>query len=349
MEPVLPVEPVETVAERFLIWLDSLGIQPSEVTPLPGDVSSRRYFRVHGAEGEPAVLAVYPSSASPESAAFERFLATTRLFEAAGIRIPRILASNASDGLMLLEDLGTVSVFDLSEGSWSDLRPHIEAAIETLALLAARPAAEFAQINPLLDAQRLTDELRYAQQVFLGFGDFSGQEPERESLYAALDKLSSALASDPLVPSHRDFMSRNLMLPSDGSEAAVIDHQDACLAPLFYDLASLLNDSLFLSSSQEEQLLGRITADQDLLMSYRRCAVQRTLKATATYVKFALRGFDRHLPLIAPTLARTAFQLEHLPEGGSVSSSIFSLWRDREAINEGVERLLRMSQKGSQA
>ncbi len=357
-EPVLPVEPVETVEERFLIWLDSLGIQPSEVTPLPGDVSSRRYFRIHRAEREPAILAVYPntantansaSSVNPEGSACARFLETTRLFEAAGIRIPRILASNARAGLMLVEDLGEVSVFDLSDGSWSDLCPHIEAAIETLALLAARPAAEFTRINPLLDAQRLTDELRDAQRVFLGSSDFSGEEPERASLYTALDKLSRALASDPLVPSHRDFMSRNLMLLSDGSGAAVIDHQDACLAPRFYDLASLLNDSLFLSPSHEEQLLGRVTADQELLMSYRRCAVQRTLKATATYVKFALRGFDRHLALIAPTLARTAFQLERLPEGESVPSSIFSRWRDRESIAEGIERLLRASQRGSRA
>ena len=340
-----PVEPVEIVEERFLAWLDSLGIQASEVTPMPGDVSPRRYFRVHY-EGDPAVLAVYPTS---ENGTFERFLATTRLFEAAAIRVPRILASKARAGLMLLEDLGTVAVFDLSDGSWSDLRPHIEAAIETLALLAARPAAEFARINPPLDAQRLTDELRDAQDVFLGSSDFSGEEPERAVLYAALERLSRALASDPLVPSHRDFMSRNLMLPPDRSGVAVIDHQDACLAPRSYDLASLLNDSLFLSPSQEEQLLGRIPTDQEQLMSYRRCAVQRTLKATATYVKFALRGFDRHLALIAPTLARTAFQLERLPEGGSVPSAIFSRWRNRESIDEGVERLLRASQKRSQA
>ena len=83
-------------------------------------------------------------------------------------------------------------------------------------------------------------------------------------------------------------------------------------------------------------------------MGYRRCAVQRTLKATATYVKFALRGFDRHLALVAPTLARAAFQLECLPEGSSVPAAIFSRWRDRESINEGVERLLESSQEDQQ-
>ena len=106
-------------------------------------------------------------------------------------------------------------------------------------------------------------------------------------------------------------------------------------------MASLLNDSLFLSRSQEEELLGPVLADSDLLTPYRRCAVQRTLKASATYVKFALRGFDKHLPLIAPTLAKAAFQLQSLPEARSLPPAIFARWRDSDSINESVERLLR--------
>ncbi len=327
-----------TVEDRFLTWLDSLGIQLAKVTPLQGDVSPRSYFRVFGTDGNPAILAAYPS---PNRQAFDRFLATTRLFEAAGIRVPRVLASDTLRGFMLLEDLGSASVFDSTDGAWPDLRPHLDAAIEILEKLAGRPSSDFAEVNPLLDVRRLTAELGDAKNVFLNAPEFSGDGSEGAALYSALEDLLDALAIEPLVPSHRDFMSRNLMLAPDDSGLVVIDHQDACLAPRFYDLASLLNDSLFLSQSQEQEILRQISTDPQTLLPYRRCAVQRTLKATATYVKFALRGFDRHLTLVTPTLARAALQLERLPEGIRIPSGIYDRWRDPVSIAKGIDRLLR--------
>ncbi|MCP4202072.1 MAG: phosphotransferase [bacterium] len=322
----------------MLSWLDSLGFAAAELAALRGDVSARRYFRVLGASGGPAVLAFYPSA---ERAVSERFLASTELFESAGIRVPRILASDPTKGFMLLEDLGSTTVFDLTDRAWPDVKPHVETAIEFVETLAGRPKAEFASLNPKLDARRLEAELHDAQDVFLSAPEFSGTHSEREALYSVLEELLGALASEPLVPSHRDFMSRNLMLPPDTSGLAVIDHQDACLAPRYYDLASLLNDSLFLSRSQESELLSRISDDPPALASYRRCAVQRTLKATATYIKFALRGSDRHLALVARTLARAAAQIERLPEGNRVSAAICSRWRNRDSIARGLDRLLR--------
>lgn len=326
------------VEERFLAWLESLNLRATEVTPLRGDVSPRRYFRVLGETNESAVLVAYPS---PGREACERFLATSRLFETAGIRVPRVLATDLPAGLMLLEDLGTESVFDLRDEPWPKLRPFIEMAIETREALAGRPRSEFSRINPPLDARKLEVELRDARRVFLGNPEFSGKGSERDALFSALADLLSALATEPLVPSHRDFMSRNLMLPPDGGGLAVIDHQDACLAPCYYDLASLLNDSLFLPSSGEDELLAQISSDPQALISYRRCAVQRTLKATATYIKFAFQGFKEHLALVPPTLARAALQFERLPEGGRVPSGIYARWRDRARIADGIDRLLR--------
>jgi aminoglycoside/choline kinase family phosphotransferase len=332
------------VEDRFLSWLDSLGIQVAGVTPLPGDVSPRRYFRITKEPGTSAVLAVYPH---PGQEASERFLATTRLFGAAGIRVPHVLASDTAQGFVLLEDLGTVSLFDLVGGSWSDLQPLIEEAIGSLKTLAAHPVAEFGQINPPLDTRRLAEELRDAKAVFLGAHEFSGDDFAREALFSVLDKILEALATEPLVPSHRDFMSRNLMLSNTGARLAVIDHQDACLAPRCYDLASLLNDSFFPSLSQEEEFLGRISSGPKELLSYRRCAVQRTLKATATYVRFAVKGCDRRLALVTPTLARAALQLERLPEGNEVPSGIYDRWRDPVSIAEGIDRLLRTAKTRS--
>lgn len=324
---------------EFRIWLDSLGFDVSEVKPLRGDVSPRRYFRLRFSDGEGAVLAAYPGN--DREAATERFLATTRLFETAGIPVPRILASAPRRGFLLVEELGPVSLFELINGSFANLRPHVEAAIEIRERLASQPAEHYSEVNPHLDTHRLSEELDDAKDVFLNAREFSGSESDRLALYSALDELLRRLGTEPLVPSHRDFMSRNLMLPAPQRGPVVIDHQDACLAPRFYDLASLLNDSLFVTVEQEEELLGELVGKKVALEGYRRCAVQRALKATATYLKFALRGFDRLLVLVPPTLARAARNLELLPEHRLLTDHACERWRDRRAVNRGIESLLR--------
>ena len=330
--------------QKGLSWLESIGFAKSKVTPIRGDVSPRRYFRVETGPNDSRILAAYPET---ERGAFERFLITTRLLIAARVRVPIIHAVDPGKGFMLLEDLGTRSVFGLTKGPWADLRCYLEAATAILDRLAAQQAAEFEAINPPLDADRLGRELLDARGVFLDHPAFSGDASERAALHGALDELLSGLAADRLVPSHRDFMSRNLMLAESTSVVAVIDHQDACLAPREYDLASLLNDSLFPSLAQERELLGVLGGDPRRLVSYRRCAVQRALKATATFVKFALRGSNRHLPLIAPTLARAALQLEQLPEGRSLPERLFVRWRDRARTQNGIASVLRAA--GGQA
>jgi len=137
-----------------------------------------------------------------------------------------------------------------------------------------------------------------------------------------LDDLCARLGAGPLVPCHRDFMSRNLMPVDDQGGVAVLDHQDLRLGPAAYDLASLLNDTLFPPPDVEEDLLG--TTDR---VDYHRAAAQRTLKAVGTFTAFALRGSDRHQPLVRPTLARCLNHLSRIPEGEAFAGDLSCLWR----------------------
>ena len=84
----------------------------------------------------------------------------------------------------------------------------------------------------------------------------------------------------------------------------MLDHQDLRLGPPFYDLASLLNDTLFPPPEAEEALLAAVAPSPAERVRYHRAAAQRTLKAVGTYATFARRGANRHLPLIPPTLAQ---------------------------------------------
>ena len=70
-----------------------------------------------------------------------------------------------------------------------------------------------------------------------------------------LDKTFSAIVAHnlaaPQVYVHRDFMARNLMLPTEaGGPLGVLDFQDAVHGPVTYDIASLMRDA-FLSWEED--------------------------------------------------------------------------------------------------
>jgi aminoglycoside/choline kinase family phosphotransferase len=120
-------------------------------------------------------------------------------------------------------------------------------------------------------------------------------------------------------------MVRNLMPLADGT-LVVLDHQDLRLGPPLYDLASLLNDTLFPPAGAEEALLAAAAPSPADRVRYHRAAAQRSLKAVGTYAKFARMGADRHLPLIAPTLARFVNHFSRVPEGALLAARLGESW-----------------------
>lgn len=315
-------EPIEVMAgtDGPAAWLGSVGFVPREIEPLPGDVSPRRYFRAVLADGGSAILATYP----PEvRSTCPRFLKTTAILESIGVRVPRVLAGDCEAGWMLVEDLGPRTLGDWGQGRpWSELGAVFEQALEIAGRIARLPKDGLEDLNPVLGRELLARELQQAWDLFLEPQGLVSDPALAAELREALGRLCESLGAEEPVPCHRDFMARNLMLGKAG-ELAVLDHQDLRLGPPLYDVASLLNDTLFPPPEVEEALLGALRGDS----RYRRAAAQRTLKAVGTYASFARRGANRHLPLIPPTLARFVDHFARVPEGEALAGRLAGAWR----------------------
>src|SRR6185295_17545921 len=246
------------------------------------------------------------------------FLRTTAILERAGVPVPRVVGADCESGFMLVADVGARTLADLAAHAWDDLEPYFVTALEHAERIALLPAAEVEAINPPLDGPLLRRELAQTWDLYLEPRGLTGDATLTAELAECLDRLCAALAAEPPVVCHRDYMARNLVpLSAPGERPAllsVLDHQDLRLGPPAYDLASLLNDTLFPPPDVHERLLAReLPAAADRL-SYHRAAAQRTLKAVGTYVSFARRGSDRHLGLVGPTLGRGLDHLARLPE-----------------------------------
>lgn len=327
--PVAPVTPIPSDLPCDLrSWLAPLGFAESAVEPLAGDVSPRRYARLRLPGGGSAILATYPPDVR---AVCRRFLCTTLLLAEAGVRVPRVLGADCEQGFMLVEDLGERTLAEQRERPWSELAALFADALDQAARIAAIPAAAVADLNPPLDRALLERELAQTREVFLEPRGLAGEGALASGLAALLAEVCARLAAEPPVACHRDFMARNL-IPLDGSSdgrlaVGVIDHQDLRLGPPGYDLASLLNDTLFPSPEIEEELLRRAAPSPAQRERYHRAAAQRTLKAIGTYAAFARRGVERHLPLVPPTLARGLAHLSRTPEGAPLAPALARLWR----------------------
>lgn len=298
-------------------WLSRRGHPPSRLEALAGDVSARRYLRARTADRS-VVVAVYPPSLRETCARFE---ATGELLREAGLRVPAVLDSDCELGVMLLEDLGERTLYDLRNESWSVLRPYLEQAVEDSTRIARIAPAKVAPLSPPLDQALLERELEQTWRSFLGPRRLGGGRRATAELRAALRELCRRLAQEPQVACHRDYMARNLVPLADG-RLGLLDHQDLRLGPPFYDLASLLNDSIFPPTALTEELLGAAAEE----LGFHRAAAQRTLKAVGTFATFAEQGDPRHLGLIPATLGRALDHLLRVPETASVTGRLAERW-----------------------
>lgn len=224
-----------------------------EIAPLAGDASSRRYFRVHLAGSAPATAVLMVQSGSGLSISSDElstlasppaempFLNVQRYLASRGIAVPAVYAASSERGLTLLEDVGDDTLWDVARAT-HDPSALFRSAIDDLIALqrvgAARPDPRCIAFGQRFDARLFLWEFDH----FLEYG-ISGRgftESDRATLRRRFEELSRELAEEPPVLTHRDYHSWNLFVHHGAIR--IIDFQDALLAPLPYDLATLLND-----------------------------------------------------------------------------------------------------------
>jgi len=168
------------------------------------------------------------------------YLAVSALLERCGVHVPRIDASDARQGFVLLEDLGSVSYLSrLQQPANADaLYGDALAALLRIQLRGRELCAQLAPYDrPVLAREMaLMPEWFCARHLKLTLDD-----RERTLIQAAFEFLIEEALLQPTVLVHRDYHSRNLMVvPQDNP--GIIDFQDALAGPCGYDLVSLLKD-----------------------------------------------------------------------------------------------------------
>ncbi len=230
----------QTVRSRQLdAWLaDALGHAAWTLAPASSDASFRRYFRVTQPDRPADTLIVM--DAPPDKEDCRPFAQVARLFGAAGVNVPRILAENFEQGFLLLSDLGNttyLSALQADDGANADrlYRDAIAALIEI-----QRASRE--NVLPEYDRALLQRELMLFPDWYVAKQRGITLSPTQQAaLHTVFERLLANNLAQPRAFVHRDYHSRNLMVatPNPG----VLDFQDAVHGPITYDLMSLLRDA----------------------------------------------------------------------------------------------------------
>jgi len=334
-----------TEAESFLKkYFDQ---ESFKVYQLAGDASARKYYRVIHNDTTYVLMSWEPFDQDNYP-----FISVLKHFQLNQIHVPEIKKVGAEHGLLLLEDLGDLTLerkfweSSQQETSWDFYKKSLDEIIK-IHTSATESTNRTTAKEIMFDVAKFSWELNYAREHLIeGVLKYTLKENQKNELNSIFLDISERLHKQPKVICHRDYHSRNLMIKLD--QVFVIDFQDARLGPIQYDLVSLLKDSyvdindeyaekmLKYYLNQTQFLKKQNTSIDEFNLIYELQSVQRCFKACGSFASFMnTRSDKRYLKYLSPTLKRVAKSLSHFSE----YKTLMDVLIDSGAFEKNYERL----------
>jgi N-acetylmuramate 1-kinase len=334
--------------EEISAWVKKFRTIES-VVRLPGDASTRRYFRIHTHVSNSRSLIAMKMEPFPKEKSGLPFLAIQKHLTECGVDVPQVLDVDPEKGFILLEDLGDVTLLRRLQGvsNPEDERHLYERALDGLLGLQIQAGPKSKSAKKLdafklsFDHEKLMWEVRFTiEQFYQLYLKRTLRSRDLKVLTDGMSEICTILAEQPRVLAHRDFHSRNIMVTpkedSSGERLVMIDFQDARMGLLQYDLASLLKDSYYqLEESQIQILLDYYLASYEARSGqkidreeFRRifdfASVQRNFKAIGSFASFMNKRSDpTYLKYIGNTFENIRRVLLKYPEYSDLREVLF--------------------------
>jgi N-acetylmuramate 1-kinase len=208
------------------------------LAPASSDASFRRYLRVSLPASRRSFIVM---DAPPEKEDCRPFVHVARLFSAAGVHVPEVVAQDLERGFLLLSDLGNTTYLQALALTTPSAQADALYRDAFNALVAIQRASQPNGV-PEYDRALLERELRLFPDWYIAkHVKRALTAAQTNALEGVFELILANNLAQPRVYVHRDYHSRNLMLsdPNPG----ILDFQDAVYGPITYDAVSLLKDA----------------------------------------------------------------------------------------------------------
>ncbi len=304
-----------------------------KVRKLAGDASLRRYYRVWEGHESWVLMLTEPF----EEQGYD-FLLVRAYLEKCGVPVPALVCANGAAGAILLEDLSDSTMLHRLGELKGNEKELFEEALTLLNHFHSSTAAPGKTPVPgfklAFDEEKLMWEVDFALEHL--FGSYLRRKiPEKEftAMRESFTDICRRLAAEPRVFTHRDYHSRNIMIPPRGGMVC-IDFQDARMGLRAYDLASILRDSYYqLEESTVYELvdfyLKLASKDQKIerthfIRMFDLMSIQRNFKAIGSFTSFyGKRNDAMYIRFVGNTFENIRRNLGKFPEYARLRELLF--------------------------
>jgi hypothetical protein len=313
-------------------FLTRAGCGAARREKLVGDASFRRYERVF-LDGETRIL----MDAPPPRENVLPFVKVATLLRDMDLTAPRVHASDPEHGLLLLEDLGDMTLTRALALGHDERELYFLATDALIHLHRQAGQAEQAML-PAHDEERCLREVALVLDWYWPAALGEAPSPSlRDSFAEAWRAVLPHRYAVPSTIALFDFHIDNLMVIPEATGVAacgLLDFQDAVRAPLVFDLASLLEDvRRDVPQALKQGVIAHYLrhfpslSPDDFALAYTVIAAQRTVRIAGTFARLLVRdgkpAYQSFMPrvwrllagqLTHPALAPLdAWFTEHLP------------------------------------
>lgn len=305
------------------------------VEKLTGDASARRYYRIVG-DGKSYVVCL--DNPKPEGVEIPTFAEVQAFLLSKNVRVPKIFDQFDDGTYFLEEDLGDLTLLSRLSAV-SDYQEELSWYKKAVDLLIAMHSIPNAELKPhafyklSFDEAKLTFEYNFTIDYFVN--NFLGHclsARDKECLDVGFKEIIREMAQRPMVFTHRDYHSRNLMVKN--GELVVIDFQDARLGLRQYDLVSLLEDCYYQIQENNKEILidfylrnSEIKDLNDFMYMYDLSLLQRVFKAIGSFSYiYAKKGDKRYLKYIHYGMEKIKGVLFKYPQLSDVRKALFKIY-----------------------
>ena len=298
--------------DKMKAFIDGTPYKEWALSIVSADASFRKYYRL--VEGNESVVVM---DSSLELDSLPPFIDVTSRLINAGVKAPKILEKNESDGYLIIKDFGDAQLlYALTDSNFKGLYSN---AMDEILMMQKADSSKL----PLYDKDFLHFEMDLMKEWYLGENlKLTLSDTQKELIANTLDSISDVVLEQPQdVFVHRDFHSRNIML-TPNEEIGIIDYQDAMSGAITYDLVSLLKDCYIAFKREDiEELalafrdkLGLQTEDKEFLKWFDFMGMQRHIKVLGIFSRLSIRdgkdGYLKDIPLVLKYTLETASRYE---------------------------------------
>ena len=324
----------QTGVERLQMFLEKTDSEHT-IERLTPDASTREFFRLKK-DSESQIACVYPEK-------FDQTLPqidVTELFIKADLPVAQIFEIDYELGLLTHEDFGDNVLRDVLINSDADKKERLlNSAIELIAKIQASTDLAYSTQSIAsklkFDTEKLLWELNFFKtHYFESLNKTKLDSSTEKHLVKEFTELSQELESVATVLTHRDYHAANLMIC--GNDLKIIDHQDARIGSVAYDLVSLLLDRIEelptdewlkekkLLYLEQRKLAGLDSIEfEDFDYEFQLMTIQRCLKAIGTFSNQAANcGKDQYIKYIRPMFEAVLHSIQNLQKFPEMEKNI---------------------------